>query len=45
MVTRRDDERITVEITQQSYSLTFSGECNRRMQDFRIWFGDDPETE
>lgn len=91
MVTRRDDERITVEVTRQCSSrsviyrgrllaliigdgtdelvllagpkfqdasiakefaialahnaLTFAGACNRRMQDFRSWPGDDPETE
>ncbi|GAA5169349.1 hypothetical protein [Amycolatopsis dongchuanensis] len=91
MVTRRDDERTTVEVTQQCYSLsviyrgrlpaliisngtdelvllagpkfqdasiakefaialahnalTFAGSCNRRIQDFQIWSGDDPETE
>jgi hypothetical protein len=91
VVTRRDDERFTVEVTQQCYTrsviyrgrlpaliisdgvdefvllagpkfqdasiakefaialahnaLTFAGACNRRMQDFQIWPGDDPETE
>ncbi|MFF0147483.1 hypothetical protein [Amycolatopsis sulphurea] len=90
-MTPRDDERITVEVTQESSSrsviyrgqlpaliigdgtdevvllagpkfqdaslakefaialahnaLTFSGAGNRRMQDFQIWPGDDPETE